>query len=234
LEEGNYLIAIYFNNLTSTIKENSGEISIVYSNKNYTINQIENIDFYEIGDTYKPNKYNIVFKEKIFACDNIYTSLYIELKQNEEEKKEKYNLIYLLYQLGDNNNNKNIELLEHRFSYGLRGTLIHKFESYDTLTIPSIKFKGGLIVPENKKGPKNQHVIPETIYYPYLLICYINSPTYLNINNLSWTIKIFSSDNLCFIADSSKEENERLMKNGWEEQEPGRANLAKISRKRYS
>ena len=232
LEEGNYLIAIYFNNLTSTIKENSGEISIVYSNKNYTINQIENIDFYEIGDTYKPNKYNIVFKEKIFACDNIYTSLYIELKQNDEEKKEKYNLIYLLYQLGDNNN-KNIELLEHRFSYGLRGTLIHKFESYDTLTIPSIKFKGGLIVPENKKGPKNQHVIPETIYYPYLLICYINSPTYLNINNLSWTIKIFSSDNLCFIADSSKEENERLMKNGWEEQEPGRANLAKISRKRY-
>ena len=232
LEEGNYLIAIYFNNLTSTIKENSGEISIVYSNKNYTINQIENIDYYEIGDVYKPNKYNIVFKEKIFACDNIYTSFYIELKQKEEEKKEKYNLIYLLYQLGDKDN-KNIDLLEHKFSYGLRGTLIHKFESYDTLIIPSINLKGGLIVPENKKGQKNQHAIPETIYYPYLLICYINSPSYLDINNLSWTIKIFSSDSLSFIADSSKEENERLMKNGWEEQEPGRANLAKISRKRY-
>ena len=55
----------------------------------------------------------------------------------------------------------------------------------------------------------------------------------MNLKNLSWKIKIFSYDNLCFVPDSSKEENEQLMKNGWEEQEPGRANLAKISRKRY-
>ena len=232
LDEGNYLIAIYFQNLESTVKENTGEINIVYSNKNYIINQIENIDYYEIEDKYKPNKYNIVFKEKIFACDNIYTSLYIELNQDKENNNENYNLIYLLYQLGDKNNN-NIELLDNKFSYGLRGTLIHKFESYDTLIIPSLKLKGGLIVPENKKGQKKDHLIQETIFYPYLLICYINTPSYLNLKNLSWKIKIFSSDNLCFVPDSSKEENEQLMKNGWEEQEPGRANLAKISRKRY-
>ena len=232
LEEGNYLIAIYFQNLESTVKENTGEISIVYSNKNYIINQIENIDYYEIEDKYKPNKYNIVFKEKIFACDNIYTSLYIELNQDKENNNENYNLIYLLYQLGDKNNN-NIELLDNKFSYGLRGTLVHKFESYDTLIIPSLKLKGGLIVPENKKGQKKDHPIQETIFYPYLLICYINTPSYLNLKNLSWKIKIFSSDNLCFVPDSSKEENEQLMKNGWEEQEPGRANLAKMSRKRY-
>ena len=230
LEEGNYLIAIYFNNLPSTIKENNGEIDIVYSNKNYIINQIDNIDYYEIGDKYNPNKYNIVFKEKIYVCDNIYTSLYIELNQN-NNNNEKYNLIYLLYQL-DDKENKNIELLDNKYSYGLRGTLIYKFESYNTLIIPSLKLKGGLIIPE-KKGQKNQHQIPETIYYPYLLICYINSPEYLNINNINWKIKIFSSDNLCFIPDSSKEENERLMKNEWEENEPGRSNLAKISRKRY-
>ena len=232
LDEGNYLIAIYFQSLQSTVKENAGEINIVYSNKNYIINQIDNIDYYEIGDRYKPNKYNIVFKEKIFACDNIYTSLYIELNNDKEDNNENYNLIYLLYQLGDKDN-KNIELLDHKFSYGLRGTLIHKFESYNTLIIPSINLKGGLIIPENKKGQKNQHQIQDTIYYPYLLICYINSPSYLNINNLSWKIKIYPSDNLCFLADSSKEENEQLMKNGWEEQEPGRANLAKMSRKRY-
>ena len=232
LDEGNYLIAIYFQNLESTVKENTGEINIVYSNKNYIINQIENIDYYEIEDKYKPNKYNIVFKEKIFACDNIYTSLYIELNQDKENNNENYNLIYLLYQLGDKNNN-NIELLDNKFSYGLRGTLVHKFESYDTLIIPSLKLKGGLIVPENKKGQKKDHPIQETIFYPYLLICYINTPSYLNLKNLSWKIKIFSSDNLCFVPDSSKEENEQLMKNGWEEQEPGRANLAKISRKRY-
>ena len=41
LDEGNYLIAIYFQNLESTVKENTGEISIVYSNKNYIINRIK-------------------------------------------------------------------------------------------------------------------------------------------------------------------------------------------------
>ena len=232
LEEGNYIIAIYFNNLISTVKENAGEINIVYSNKNYIINQIENIDYYEIGDDYKPNKYNIVFKEKIFACDNVYASFYIEINNTQENNDNNYNLIYLLYQLGDKDN-KNIELLDHKFSYGLRGTLIQKFESYNALIIPSIKFKGGLIIPENKKGQKKENQIQETTFYPYLLICYINSPSYINTNNLNWKIKIFPSDNLCFVADSSKEENEQLMKNGWEEQEPGRANLAKISRKRY-
>ena len=121
-----------------TIKENSGEINIAYSNKNYIINQIENIDYYEIGDKYKSNKYNIVFKEKIFSCDNIYTSLYIELNRP-QEKKENYHLIYLLYQLGDKDD-KNIALLDNKFSYNLRGTLIHKFESYNNLLIPSIKF----------------------------------------------------------------------------------------------
>ena len=231
LEEGNYLIAIYFQNLTSTIKDNSGEINIVYSNKNYIINQIENIDYYEIGDKYTPNKYNIVFKEKIFSCDNIYTSLYIELNQDQENNNEKYDLIYLLYQLGDKDN-KDIEILDYKFSYGLRGTLIHKFKSYDNLLIPNINLKGGLIVPENKKAQKKEQN-PETVFYPYLLICYINSPNYINKENINWKIKIFSSDNLCFVPDSSKEEHEQFMKNEWEEKEPGRANLAKISRKRY-
>ena len=231
LEEGNYLIAIYFHNLTSTIKENSGEINIVYSNKNYIINQIENIEYYEIGDKYTPNKYNIVFKEKIFSCDNIYTSLYIELNQDQENNNEKYDLIYLLYQLGDKDN-KDIEILDYKFSHGLRGTLIHKFKSYDNLLVPNINLKGGLIVPD-KKGQKKEHQNPETVFYPYLLICYINSPNYINKENINWKIKIFSSDNLCFVPDSSKEEHEQLMKNEWEEKEPGRANLAKISRKRY-
>ena len=231
LKEGNYLIAIYFKNINGTIKENNGEIDISYSNNNYTINQIENIDYYEIGDKYKQNKYNIIFKEKIFTCDTIYTSLYIELYP--EKEISEYNIKYLLYQLGDKDN-KNIDLLEHKFAYGIRGTLIHKFESYHSLIIPSIKFKGGLIIPE-KKASKNQHQVisPENQFFPYLLICYIDSPFCLKMPNLTWKIKIFSSDNICFVPDSSKEENELLMKNAWEEQEPGRANLAKMSRKRF-
>ena len=241
LNEGSYLVAIYFQNLTGAIKENAGDIDVVYSNKNYHIEQIDNIDYYEVGDEYKPNKYNILFKEKIFSCDNIYSSLDIQLKNNlkaknvEDEKKiDKLKLIFLLYQLTDKENAQ-VPFIEKKYSHGLRGNLIHKFESYNSMIIPNIKFKGGLIIPDKKAG-KNVQPQTEPQFYPYLLICYIDDDSFdiTNYENkLLWKIRVFSSDNLCFIGDESKEENEKLLKNGWEEKEPGRAALAKISRKRF-
>ena len=244
LKEGNYLIAIYFKNLTSSLKENVCDIDVVYSNKNYNIEQIDNIDFYEISDEYKPNRYNVVFKEKIYSCDTIYSSLNIQLKQKENQDNidnidDKIKLIFLLYQLTDKENTE-VPFIEKKFTHGLRGNLIQKFESYNSLIIPNIKFKGGLIIPENKKGGNKQQQPPqsEPQFYPYLLICYIDDSFDFNNslsskNKLIWTIRVFSSDNLCFIPDLSKEENEKLLKNGWEEKEPGRAALAKVSRKRY-
>ena len=236
LEEGNYLVAIYFQNLNMSVKENTCDIDVVYSNKNYNIEQIDNIDFYEVGDEYKQNKYNIVFKEKIYACDTIYASLNILFKVP-ENIIDRIKLIFLLYQLADKDNEQ-VPLINKKFVHGIRGNLIKKFESYNSITIPNIKFKGGLIIPENKKGGKAQQAIPqaETQFYPYLLICYIDESFDNNIissNKFSWTIRVFTSDNLCFIPDLSKEENEKLLKNDWEEKEPGRAALAKTSRKRY-
>ena len=247
LTEGNYLVAIYFQDFGSYLKENVVDIDVAYSNNHYTIEQIDNIDFYEVGDVFKHNRYNIIFKEKIFACDTIYASLDINLKKDKNESKEeeeeeinknedKIKLIFLLYQLTDKDDTQ-ISLIDKKFSHGLRGNLIQKFESYNSLVIPNIIFKGGLIIPENKKGGKSQQNQPPTEpqFYPYLLICYIDDTHFdiKNYNKISWSIKVFSSDNLCFITDDSKEENEKLLKNGWEENEPGRAKLAKISRKRF-
>ena len=131
-------------------------------------------------------------------------------------------------------------LQKKKFAHGIRGNLIKKFESYNSIIIPNIKFKGGLIIPENKKGGKNQpNPQTEQKFYPYLLIYYIdeyfdakNSSSSLE-NKFLWSIRVFPSDNLCFIPDLSKEENEKQLKNNWEEKESGRASLAKTSRKRY-
>ena len=239
LNEGNYFIAIFFQNIAMCIKENTCDIDVVYSNKNYNIEQIENIDFYEMGEEYKPNKYNIVFKEKIYACDTIYSSLNIQLKQKDNMMDEKIKLIFLLYQLADKENAQ-VPFIEKKFAHGVRGNLIKKLESFNSIIIPNIKFKGGLIIPENKKGGKGQQnpVQTEQQFYPYLLICYMDdsfnkNDSLLTENKISWTIRVFSSDNLCFMPDLSKEENEKQIKNNWEEKEPGRASLAKISRKRY-
>ena len=239
LDEGNYFIAIYFQNIAMSIKENTCEIDVVYSNNNYNIEQIDNIDFYEMEQDYKQNKYNIVFKEKIFACDTIYASLNIQLKQKDNIIEDKIKLIFLLYQLADKDNEQ-VSFVEKKFAHGVRGNLIKRFESYNSIIIPNIKFKGGLIIPENKKGGKVQQPLQtEPQFYPYLLICYIDDDSFdknntlLSENKLSWSIRVFSSDNLCFIPDLSKEENEKQLKNNWEEKEPGRAFLAQTSRKRY-
>ena len=48
-----------------------------------------------------------------------------------------------------------------------------------------------------------------------------------------WCIRIFSTDNIGFMKDTSEEEAENLLKDSWEAREPGRAEKAKISRKKF-
>ena len=122
LPEGYYITTIYFKNLICPVKENSADIDIVFSNPNYHIEQIENIEPFIIKDEYIPNRHNIIFKEIIYVCDKVYSSLIIEIKQKEEneennekskeneksneESNEKLNdkikLVLILFQLEDN------------------------------------------------------------------------------------------------------------------------------------
>ena len=253
LLEGNYIVTIYFKNLICPVKENTSDIDIVFSNPNYRIEQIENIEPYIIKDEYIPNRHNIVFKEIIYACDKVYSSLSIELKpkvENEESNEEsndklndKIKLALLLFQLGDNEDTS-IDIVDKKFAHGLRGKKVYKFECFNNLIIPNFTFEGGTLPDEGKKpgaGRKASIIKNEPIalqhFYPYLLICYLDEgfdiKNSIAINKLDWDIKVFPSDKLCFIKDVSKEEQEKLLKNDWEEKDPGRAEKAKISRKRF-
>ena len=256
LTEGNYIVSIYFKNLICPVKENSADIDIVFSNPNYRIEQIENIEPYIIKDEYTPNRHNIIFKEIIYSCDKIYSSLSIEVKQKEENAKIKHNesnnelndklndklkLIILLYHLVDNEDTT-VEFVDKKFTHGLRGNILHKFECFNNLIIPNFTFEGGLLQgSEPKKALLSKSLINKNDlkphFYPYLLICYLEEDfdikNSIAENKLNWTIKVFASDKLCFIKDISKEQQEKLLKNDWEENEPGRAEKAKMSRKRF-
>ena len=254
LEEGNYIVTIYFKNLICPVKENTADIDIVFSNPNYRIEQIENIDPYIIKDEYIPNRHNIIFKEIMYPCDRIYCSLSIELNQNEEKAKidkeldnkinNKLKLVILLYQLVDNEDT-HIDFVDKKFAHNLRGNKLYKFECFNNLIIPNFTFEGGLLQSgESKKlggGRKASITKYDSLkpphFYPYLLICYLEEgfdiKNTIAENKLKWVIKVFSSDKLCFIKDVSKEEQEKLLKNDWEEKEPGRAEKAKMSRKKF-
>ena len=75
---------------------------------------------------------------------------------------------------------------------------------------------------------------------PYRLICTIDTSEapsqYSNpsfMKDMGWSIRVFSTDTLGFCQDTSKEDKEKEIISSWEEKEPGRAELAKKSRRRF-
>lgn len=253
IPQGKYYVVFSFNKPRFTLKESTVDVEIIYSNKNYKVEQIENIDFFEVKSDYIHNRHNIVFKEIIYASDKIQTSLDIELKklkieeqangeQLEQSDDEKIKMFFKLYQLVDVNKTE-VPYIDGKFSYGLRGNLIHSYEGYDSLIIPHFTFEGGLLTPEDGKkkftGKQSKEVIEEKppLFFPYLFVCYIDEDIdlqrILKKYKLTWCIKVFPSDNLCFVKDNSKEEHEKHLKNMWEENEPGRGVKAAQSRRRF-
>ena len=92
---------------------------------------------------------------------------------------------------------------------------------------------------EKDKDAKNinENVNIET----YILECSLDPdhcPEYLkNIslykNDIYWKIIVFSTDPICFVKNTMKEDKETAIKEEWDINEPGRALKASMSRKKY-
>ena len=90
---------------------------------------------------------------------------------------------------------------------------------------------------EAKNVNENANVNIET----YILECSLDPhhcPDYLkNIslykNDIYWKIIVFSTDPICFVKNTMKEDKESAIKEEWEINEPGRALKASLSRKKY-
>jgi len=91
--------------------------------------------------------------------------------------------------------------------------------------------------PKSKVPIQNQN-LPQNI--PYQLICRLDlseAPSWIlkpdTSNDIGWVIRVCSSDTLGFLKDTSKEDFEKALKDSWETAEPGRAEKAKKSRRKY-
>jgi hypothetical protein len=137
--------------------------------------------------------------------------------------------------------------------------LLYKWDFFNNMTIHQVILEGSPVVENNIKttdkkgvGSTNPALInTNTIAnasLPYLLICYVDLNeipnslkdifTAFHTNNsisstISWIIRIFSSDTLGFVRDSTKEDSEKALKDAWEIAEAGRAEKAKRSRLRF-
>lgn len=105
------------------------------------------------------------------------------------------------------------------------------------------------ISPSNKdsKNPNRKSIkdIKETPvqkeYTPYKLICTLDQSeekekeklTREILETLEWSMKIYSNDLLGVSVDTGKEDSEKLLKDNWEMEEPGRSEKANKSRIRH-
>jgi len=51
--------------------------------------------------------------------------------------------------------------------------------------------------------------------------------------NVSWCMKVFSSETMAIFKDTDKEDREKALKASWETNEPGRQEKAQKSRQRF-
>ena len=145
-------------------------------------------------------------------------------------------------------NNKLDDLVRLKLElFNKENELILTEDFYNEIILYNLVFEGNTVVENagnkgakkvDKKNLEVNQAPPSNL--PYRLICTIDTSEapsqYLNPNfmkDIGWNIRIFSTDTLGFCQDTSKEDKEKEIISSWEEKEPGRAELAKKSRKRF-
>ena len=243
------------------LNESEITIKILYNESNLKFNYIEEIEPFEINDKYIPNKKGLIFSYYIYPSEKISTSMNLsfyhflkEINQNQNQnpksKKNENPIVYIekkpiekecriildLYKL-----TKEPSLIYNSnsipFSYSNQGKLIKKWNFFNDIIIQDLTLNGDIL--EKRKKSERKEEKEEKEINIYLLICYfdlseIDNDILINkTNDIAYTIRVFSSNNLGFIKDFSKEEHENLIKEEWEMNDMGRTLRASKSRKKY-
>lgn len=121
-----------------------------------------------------------------------------------------------------------VQVLDH-------GNVIYQKEGYDQITISHFMFRSSHQLPESnadnqEEETKHQYVIQALFdLYEWPECKTENSDS----QDITWHLKIYSSETLAIVKDTDKEDREKALKASWEQAEPGRAEKAKRSRLKF-
>ena len=238
-------------------------IKILYNESKLKFEYIEEIEPFEINDKYIPNKKGLLFSYYIYPSEKIYSTFNInlyhlinEIKEENHLKKKQHDnqnlfieskpiekeckTIIELYKL---TKEPSLDFCPNSipFSYSNQGTLIKKWNFYNEIILSNLILYGESISNEKKgKNEKKDDLKEEDKnVHIYELICYfdiseIDKEILENkSNDIGFTIRIFSSNNIGFIKDFSKDQHEKLIKEEWENKDSGRTLRASKSRKKF-
>jgi len=229
------------------IPEKKFEFFTLYNNQNINFEICPSIQPFFIREKYVLNKNLNIFNELLFPSEDVVATLEISLEYRPSQKDNKV----------DNINDQEIpEIKDIDYEIPLNLSLNYGdkniFKKYfiNNTIIRNLSLKGKLVNTKEKDKNKskdkekdkdakniNENVNIET----YILECSLDPdhcPEYLkNIslykNDIYWKIIVFSTDPICFVKNTMKEDKETAIKEEWEINEPGRALKASISRKKY-
>ena len=245
------------------LSESEIGIKILYNESNLKFEYIEEIEPFQINDKYIPNKKGLLFSYYIYPSDKIFSTFNInlyhiinEIKEENNTKKKNNDIQNLFIQSKPIEKECKIIIELYKltkqpsldfcpnsipFSYSNQGTLVKRWNFYNEIIISNLILYGESI--SNGKKIKNEKVDDlkndENNIHIYELICYfdiseIDKEILENkSNDIGFSIRIFSSNNIGFIKDNSKDLHEKLIKEKWENNDSGRTLRASKSRKRF-
>ena len=225
----------------NNIPENQINLELLFDNSNILTEQINLIAPYFIREKFIPNRNSIIFDEILFSTENESATLDINI---EYRPKVSNNNNQLEDNNNENNNNEeNNELpplqkikkgINMLFEFSIGEKVIFQKQFVNHTLIRNLSLKGEIY---KTLSYKKLTEIPNLYKIKCILDPY-EAPSYLlNIeeynNDFYWNIGVFSSEPIQFVKNTLKEDFENEIKLSWEENEIGRAEKAKLSRKKY-
>lgn len=230
IKQGSSYTLLLESRLPNSFPEGQFEVEILYKGS-LNIDIIENLEPFEYMDRYQPNKYGIIFRERLFLTEELHCTLCLRLTQmlakdpssvNPKEKSNKKP------NANENDSNQEIEMSEKRlifFELFENERLITQIQGINTAILAQLCLK------PNKDESLNRN------YYLQARFELRDWPGCIQVCEetkcLAWVLKVFTSEPLAFVRDTQKEDYERSIRKSWEDKEPGRSEKAKKSRQKY-
>jgi hypothetical protein len=191
----------------------------------------------EYADLYVPYKYGVVFRERVYVPGNTTLSFHVRLRKGgqlksvaaKEEKKgtakkdaQEDKLLNVVPEKNlEPHRRIKVELIES-------GETVFEKMGYNHLVIPHVKLQ------------KTEELGEGKLNHAYILQCSFDISDWPNCikkceetADVGWVLKVISSASVGIVKDTEKEDREQVIRESWEEAEPGRAEKAKQSRAKF-
>jgi len=197
-------------------------IDTLSNSEAFALQEVVQCEPLEYVDAYVPTKYGVIFQEKIVISPSDHTSaaMNIKLLKGGQEFGSVEGMASKYFR---------VDILDN-------GEPIYSETGYNQITLSHFMFRCNQGLPD-EADESDPAVEVKHNYVVRALFDLHEWPAGKTQNeesdDITWQIKVYSSETLALIKDTDKEDREKALKASWEAEEPGRAEKAKLSRQRF-